>query len=345
MDDGSKKEGEEAMEIDEDAKESPRASIRSSPQRNIALSILKNQFSRRRSGIANRRHLGSHECFVRRLLLDSELQPEHGGCVNTIRWNSQGNLLVSGSDDTCLHIYNPYAGGKKQLLARLQTSHTGNIFNAIFLHHSGDRKIASCAADGEVRVTDLEKGMVSKVAEHSGMAHKVANDLESGHMLFSCGEDGVLKSTDLRSTPMQGCRTLVKLEGEEGKTVGMMSLSMNPMNSYQIAVAARDEHTRVYDRRMLRRGSNSSTSSSSSGIGDFSKPMAIYTPTEFRRETEGGGGGEGGNRRRPYSPLFHGATSVAYSWDGLELLTSYHSGKIYLFHTHDDKSTEHARFY
>lgn len=43
----------------------------------------------------------SHVTFVSNLYLKSELT-KHGGCVNTIQWNSEGTLLVTGSDDCFL---------------------------------------------------------------------------------------------------------------------------------------------------------------------------------------------------------------------------------------------------
>ncbi|KAG6422028.1 hypothetical protein SASPL_118589 [Salvia splendens] len=40
-----------------------------------------------------------HSSLVRRLSLERELEG-HRGCVNTIAWNSEGSMLISGSDDT-----------------------------------------------------------------------------------------------------------------------------------------------------------------------------------------------------------------------------------------------------
>lgn len=44
-------------------------------------------------------HASSLPCWVPRLKLVGSLA-SHAGCVNTIHWNSNGDFLISGSDDT-----------------------------------------------------------------------------------------------------------------------------------------------------------------------------------------------------------------------------------------------------
>jgi WD and tetratricopeptide repeat-containing protein 1 len=43
-----------------------------------------------------------HSSLVRRLSQEQELEG-HQGCVNALAWNSNGSLLISGSDD--LRVY------------------------------------------------------------------------------------------------------------------------------------------------------------------------------------------------------------------------------------------------
>lgn len=45
--------------------------------------------------------------ILQRLELSARLEV-HGGCVNTLHWNSSGTLLLSGSDDHKLVLTNPY---------------------------------------------------------------------------------------------------------------------------------------------------------------------------------------------------------------------------------------------
>jgi WD40 repeat protein len=46
-----------------------------------------------------RRALQMHSSLVQRLVLQ-RLMEGHQGCVNSLAWNAQGTLLISGSDDT-----------------------------------------------------------------------------------------------------------------------------------------------------------------------------------------------------------------------------------------------------
>ena len=45
--------------------------------------------------------------IIRKLELSNKLDA-HTGCVNTISWNHSGDLGLSGSDDQCLAITDPY---------------------------------------------------------------------------------------------------------------------------------------------------------------------------------------------------------------------------------------------
>ena len=45
--------------------------------------------------------------ILQRLELTARLEV-HGGCVNTLSWNTEGTLLLSGSDDHKLVLTNPY---------------------------------------------------------------------------------------------------------------------------------------------------------------------------------------------------------------------------------------------
>jgi WD40 repeat protein len=59
----------------------------------------------------------------------------HSGCVNTVAWNDSGELVISGSDDCHINIWQPF---QKKLVADIDTRHTGNIFCAKFMHKSND---------------------------------------------------------------------------------------------------------------------------------------------------------------------------------------------------------------
>ena len=81
-------------------------------------------------------------------------------CINTIVWDPQGSRLLTGSDDCFIIIYGAQRLSEQEpyeLRARVQTGHTGNIFSAQFVPDGTTRRIVTCAADGTVRLTDIER--------------------------------------------------------------------------------------------------------------------------------------------------------------------------------------------
>ena len=75
----------------------------------------------------------------------------HGGCVNTTKFTNDGNVVITGSDDTNIKLWDWRTG---ECLLTVETLHTGNIFQATQLLHSSD-SIVSCAADGQVQIHSL----------------------------------------------------------------------------------------------------------------------------------------------------------------------------------------------
>lgn len=71
----------------------------------------------------------------------------HEGCVNTIQFNSAGVLLVSGSDDQEVKIWN---WATKTLELSYPSGHFNNIFQVKIMPFTNDRKIVTSAADGQV---------------------------------------------------------------------------------------------------------------------------------------------------------------------------------------------------
>ena len=141
---------------------------------NVNTNVLQHIVNRQVGRQLNNRQvlLQQHASFVRRLELRDRLEM-HDGCVNTIAWNEGGDLLVSGSDDTCLGIWRypgvrglaegaassgassgGGGGGQSQPAARIATGHRENIFAAHFVPHTGDAQLVSAAADGEIRLHD-----------------------------------------------------------------------------------------------------------------------------------------------------------------------------------------------
>lgn len=88
---------------------------------------------------------GSLHC-VERLELMYKLE-KHDGCVNSLNFHPNGELLASGSDDLTCVIWD-WPTGKD--LIKFETKHRGNVFQSKFLPLSGDLHIVTCARDGQV---------------------------------------------------------------------------------------------------------------------------------------------------------------------------------------------------
>lgn len=71
----------------------------------------------------------------------------HKGCVNTVSFNAAGDVLVSGSDDRRVILWNWETG---QVKLSFQSGHNNNVFQAKIMPYTDDRCIVTCAADGQV---------------------------------------------------------------------------------------------------------------------------------------------------------------------------------------------------
>lgn len=72
---------------------------------------------------------------------------KHRGCVNTVCFNASGDILVSGSDDRKIILWD-WESGRVKL--SFHSGHSNNVFQAKMMPYSDDRSIVTCAADGQV---------------------------------------------------------------------------------------------------------------------------------------------------------------------------------------------------
>jgi WD repeat-containing protein 42A len=172
----------------------------------------------------------------------------HHGCVNCINFSFDGSLLVSGSDDLKLVLWD-WERGTSQ--ASLDTDHVANIFQAKFLPGTNDLHLVSAARDGLIIHNILApSGAVAYkkvVAKHNDSAHKLALQPESSHVFLSCGEDGSVFQIDLREpTPK---KHLLVCRGDKGRKIPLYSIFIDPSNYNYFAVSGVDQFARIFDRR------------------------------------------------------------------------------------------------
>ncbi|KAG6572132.1 DDB1- and CUL4-associated factor 8 [Cucurbita argyrosperma subsp. argyrosperma] len=250
---------------------------------------------------ANR--LGALEDFVLRLGLLRKLE-RHKGCVNTVSFNAAGDVLVSGSDDRRVILWNWEAGKVK---ISFQSGHNNNVFQAKFMPYTDDRSIVTCAADGQVRHAQVLNGgrvETSLLGSHQGRAHKLAIEPGSPYIFYTCGEDGLVQRFDLRTGAAVELFTCQSVGSRAGymSTVQLNAIAMDPRNPNLVVVAGSDEYARLYDIRKC--GGEGST--------DSGKPADCYCPPHLIGDEH------------------VGITGLAFS-ELSELLVSYNDEYIYLF--------------
>uniref|UniRef100_A0A2P2I7M8 WD and tetratricopeptide repeats protein 1-like n=1 Tax=Hirondellea gigas TaxID=1518452 RepID=A0A2P2I7M8_9CRUS len=279
--------------------------------------------------------------LINRLGVSAELHG-HSGCVNCIEFNDTGRLLVSGSDDDRLILWDVYSHKK---LRTYSTSHTGNIFSVKFLPSCGTGLLVSGAGDKKVEVRDLETSQLLHTCTcHTNRVKRIATSPHLQNTFFSAGEDGTVLQYDLRTPhPCDGSSSNVVVDLRPLRAFGypleVKCVALSPRDPYKLAVGANDPFVRIYDRRMIKL-----TKMQSSGMGPPSS---------------GGvdGGGEGviewdpdhlppgccqyfvpGHLPSSYRELQRkfrslATTYLSYSPDGRHLLANLGGENIYLYDT------------
>ncbi|CAE8590686.1 unnamed protein product, partial [Polarella glacialis] len=128
----------------------------------------------------------------------------HGGCVNTVQWSPDAELLISGSDDMHVNLWRLRRGdeaGADKPVTSLATVHRHNIFDAQMTR--GQQTIVSCGADGCVCATEVcAPTGGSRLLFEPDMGHYMASKIA---FLDSCSpiclvtfSDGLVRHFDLR---------------------------------------------------------------------------------------------------------------------------------------------------
>ncbi|GAB2218071.1 hypothetical protein Droror1_Dr00001288 [Drosera rotundifolia] len=247
--------------------------------------------------------MAASEELVLRLEILRKLK-KHTGCVNTVSFNPSGDILVSGSDDKNVLLWDWEMGRVK---LSFYSGHSNNIFQAKIMPYSDDRTIVTCAADGQVRLAQIpERGNVETLllGSHQGRAHKLAIEHGSPYIFYTCGEDGLVQHFDIRTkfaTRLFACHSIHDSRGYM-PYVYLNAITIDPRNPNIFAVAGGDEYTRLYDIRKYKWD----------GTSDIDQPVDLFCPVHLINvETVG-------------------ITGLAFS-EQSELLVSYNDENIYLF--------------
>uniref|UniRef100_A0A1Y1L328 Uncharacterized protein n=1 Tax=Photinus pyralis TaxID=7054 RepID=A0A1Y1L328_PHOPY len=244
-----------------------------------------------------RRCYGSLHC-VQRLELMYKLD-KHEGCVNSLNFHPNGELLASGSDDLKVVIWDWKYGIP---LLTFETKHRGNVFQSKFLPLSGDLHIATCARDGQVRLAQVstQEGVRSsrKLGSHKSACHKLAIINSQPHVILSAGEDGEVLLHDVRNCKPEHLLTV----SSDFRPMALYSINSHPLSSYEFCVSGRDHIVRTYDQRKC---------------GSEAVPLNSYFPKKLQAKSDDFIG-------------LH-VTCALYNHNGSEILASYNDEDIYTF--------------
>ncbi|KAJ4890522.1 Transducin/WD40 repeat-like superfamily protein [Raphanus sativus] len=256
------------------------------------------------------RRICASEGIVKKLDLYGKLKG-HEGCVNAVEFSSTGDILVSGSDDRQIMLWNLLNGTRT---LTYPSGHCENVFQTKFLPFTDDRTIITSGADGQVRLGQiLENGKVEtkRLGRHRGRVYKLALSPGDPNVFYSCAEDGFVQHFDIRtnsptmvlySSPFtHGCR-----RHHSSSRIRLNSIATDPRNPHHLAVGGSDEYARVYDTRRVQ-----PAPVCRHVVPD--PPVNTFCPRQLRETNS-----------------VH-VTGLAYSQNGGELLVSYNDEHIYLF--------------
>ncbi|KXN89623.1 WD repeat protein iqw1 [Leucoagaricus sp. SymC.cos] len=259
----------------------------------------------------------------------------HAGCVNALSWSHNGEILLTGGDDTTVRLWRMDSSDTEQeypFVCRsvFHTGHTGNIFNAQLLPYS--THLITVAADKQIRVSDITmalnngvqdsletqytiKQSVKKILRcHSNRVKRIVTE-DSPALFLTVSEDGTVRQHDLRTAHncrQNGCpMSLLKLNHD------LSTVSLSTLTPYQFVVAGEAPYGYLFDRRNVGRrieeewGVPSSTEEVTTCVRRFGRPPRVEKKKRFPRD--------------------HITGSRMSNYNGHEILLSYSGDATYLF--------------
>ncbi len=217
----------------------------------------------------------------------------HSGCVNTVMFSEDGEVAITGSDDTYVNFHSIESG---KMIKSFETAHTRNIFFAKDLEFSCGNRLLTCAADGCVLITDVNRhNSFDLVHKHRGRAHRIALIPNSPDCFLSTGEDGLCCVFDVRLSKAKNGQMVGKttFRDDNKSPRSIFSVCVNPCHPSSVCLGGEFALAQQYDLR------------------NFVSPNTFYAPKHMSSED------------------FVHLTGVRYNAQGNEILLSYSGEKIY----------------
>ncbi len=124
----------------------------------------------------------------------------HDGCVNAINFNEQGDLLITGSDDSTVKIWSLVDSISKPKCIQTLRGHSTNVFAVNFLPHQSNKKAISGGNDGDVRYFDIEKQVATVFGHHHRKVLKMSVNPVMPDTFLTASADGTCRLFDIRGS-------------------------------------------------------------------------------------------------------------------------------------------------
>ncbi|KAF8592387.1 WD40 repeat-like protein [Ramaria rubella] len=263
----------------------------------------------------------------------------HSGCVNALHWSVDGSVLVTAGDDTRIHLWrldpaNASSDYPLRCTAKIHTGHTNNIFNAQIL--GGSSRIATCAADRQVRVFDVNRGGLAhhsgELTEyeeqqaclrilkcHRGRVKRIVTENSPDYFL-TVAEDGAVRQHDLRTPHKCAKRNEPCPPPLLNLPLELSTIALSPLTPYNFVVAGVSPYAYLFDRRQTGRRLKEEW-----GVQCIADDLTSCV-RRFGRKTKG---------QIELSGQEHITGSRMSLENGHELLLTYSADAVYLYSTRD----------
>lgn len=287
---------------------------------------------RKAHGVKLRRVFQSNISWINRYEFASLLKG-HGGCVNTIRWSTDAQVLCSGSDDRHVNLWrfdSSHAGTTVPPQCSVRTAHRHNIFDAHLTR--SQQQVVSCGADGCICVTQVENSdQHRRLLYEPDAVHVIAAKIEfmkhtNSDVFLATFGDGFVRMFDLREPDH---RVAVTTDG-----LGLTGIELQPTNHMALAIGGNDPFLRIYDlRSMTFSREDQSPHAECNSPGYVTPAVSIHTVQPLLDRNAS---------RRKFSFMSSmdvGISGVSWSSDGRLLLANYRNFDVVLFDMLDSSTT------
>ncbi len=162
----------------------------------------------------------------------TRILPGHAGSVLGLAFSPDGRVLVSGSRDKTMKLWNAHTGA----LQRTLTDHTADVYAVDF--SAGGELLASCGADKTIRIWDTKAWEVKTVLQGHTDIVRAAAFSPDAKVIASVSVDQTVRLWDVASARLK--RTLT------GHTARVKSLAWSP-DGKTLATVSTDKTLRLWD--------------------------------------------------------------------------------------------------